>query len=93
MSKIHVKRELDLNAEECNALAEKLLGKLTAKFGGSYKPDGENYRYRHTAGVDATVEPRAGELTVNVKLGFMTRALAPQLEREMNKVLDEHLPA
>ena len=91
MSNVHVCRQHDLDEQECNALAENLLEKLVAKFGGSYSQKGANYKYRHTAGVDAIVEPKAGELVVKVKLGFMTRALAPQLEREMNKVLDEYL--
>jgi len=67
------------------------LQKLVSKFGGSYQEKGSNFAYRHTAGVTADVEPKAGELVVNVKLNFMTRALAPQLESEMNRVLDEHL--
>lgn len=91
MSNIRVCRELDLDAQECNELAETLLDKLVSAFGGSYQSDGHNYRYKHTAGVNALVEPRDGQLEVNVKLGFMARALAPQLEREMNKVLDDHL--
>jgi len=41
----------------------------------------------------ALVEAKEGQLNVDVKLGMMTRALAPQLEAEMNRVLDEHLGA
>ena len=91
MSKLRVCRELDIDAQECQDLAIELLDKLVSKFGGTYKPDGANYRYKHTAGVNALVEPKAGELIVDVKLGLMTRALAPQLEKEMNRVLDHHL--
>ena len=68
-----------------------MLNKLVNKFGGKYKAEGDNFRYKHTAGVNAVVEPKAGELMVNVKLGLMTRALAPQLEKEMNRVLDDHI--
>lgn len=93
MSKIHISRKHELSRSECQALAEQLLEKLAGKFGGSIKPDGDNYKYKHTAGVNALVEPKDGELVVNVKLGLLTRSMAPQLEREMNKVLDEHLPA
>jgi len=91
MSNIHICREHDLDEQECQSLAEELLQKLVSKFGGSYQEKGSNFAYRHTAGVTADVEPKAGELVVNVKLNFMTRALAPQLESEMNRVLDEHL--
>ena len=91
MSKLRVCRELEIDQQECQALALELLDKLVTKFGGKYSADGNNYRYKHTAGVNALVEPKAGELTVDVKLGIMTRALAPQLEKEMNRVLDEHL--
>lgn len=91
MSNLRVCRELDVDEQECDALALELLEKLVNKFGGKYAPDGDNYRYKHTAGVNALVTPKAGELSVDVKLGLMTRALAPQLEKEMNRVLDEHL--
>ncbi len=91
MSDLRVCRELDVDEQECQDLAVELLEKLVSKFGGKYKQDGSNYRYKHTAGVNALVAPKAGELSVDVKLGMMTRALAPQLEKEMNRVLDDHL--
>jgi putative polyhydroxyalkanoate system protein len=91
MSNVRICRKHDLNENDCQALAEQLLQKLVSKFGGSYSQKGPNYRYRHTAGVNAMVEPKDGELVVDVKLGMMTRALAPQLESEMNKVLDDYL--
>lgn len=91
MSDLRVCRELDVDEQECQNIAVELLEKLVSKFGGKYKQDGSNYRYKHTAGVNALVEPKAGELSVDVKLGMMTRALAPQLEKEMNRVLDDHL--
>ena len=91
MSNLRVCRELDIDEQECQGLAVELLDKLVSKFGGKYKQEGSNYRYKHTAGVNALVEPKAGELNVDVKLGMMTRALAPQLEKEMNRVLDDHL--
>jgi len=43
--------------------------------------------------VNALVEPRSGELNVDVKLGIMARKFAPQFEKEMNRALDEHLNA
>lgn len=91
MSNIRVCRAHDLGGEGCQNLAVELLDKLVNKFGGSYKPLGNNYTYKHTAGVNATVEPTEDELVVNVKLGIMARAFAPQLEAEMNKVLDDYL--
>jgi putative polyhydroxyalkanoate system protein len=91
MSKIHICREHDLDEQACQVMAEELLQKLVGKFGGRYKPKGNKFVYKHTAGVTAEVEPRDGELDVSVKLGLMTRAMAPQLEREMTKVLDEYL--
>lgn len=91
MSDLRVCRELNVDEQECQDLAIKLLDKLVGKFGGKYKSEGNNYRYKHSAGVNAVVEPKAGELIVDVKLGMMTRALAPKLEKEMNRVLDDHL--
>ena len=91
MSNLRVCRELEFDQQECQALAVELLDKLVSKFGGKYKSDGPNYRYKHAAGVNALVEAKAGQLNVYVKLGMMARALAPQLEKEMNRVLDDHL--
>jgi len=91
MSNLRVCRELNFDQQECQALAVELLDELVSKFGGKYKPDGANYRYKHTAGVNALVETKAGQLNVDVKLGMMTRALAPQLEKEINRVLDDRL--
>lgn len=91
MSDLQVCREVNADAQECQDLAVELLDKLVGKFGGKYKPEGANFRYKHSAGVNAIVMPKAGELSVDVKLGLMTRALAPQLEKEMNRVLDDYL--
>ena len=91
MSKVSVCRQVDLDQDQCSNLAVELLDKLVAKFGGAYTGKGEQYRYKHKAGVDAVVEPKDGEISVDVKLGIMARSFAPQLEKEMNRVLDEHL--
>jgi len=91
MSNLKIHREHDLSEEDCRSLAEELLGKLVGHFGGNYNQSGDEYLYKHTTGVKAKVQAKAGELSVDVKLGLMTRALAPQIEREMNRVLDEHL--
>ena len=91
MSKVRICRSHNLGQEECQNLAEELLNKLVNTFGGSYNSTGRDYTYKHTAGVNAVVEPRENELVVNVKLGIMARAFAPQLESEMNKVLDDYI--
>jgi len=57
VSKIQVCRPHSLGEQDCQNLAEELLNKLVDKFGGSYQPVGNNYAYKHTAGVNATVEP------------------------------------
>lgn len=91
MSKLSVRREHDLDQQGSKELAEKLLTKLVDKFGGKFSEDGDNYRYKHTAGVNAVVEPNEGEFVIDVKLGMMTRSLGPKLEGQMNKILDEYL--
>jgi len=92
MSTIKLQREHDLDQQESRELAEKLLNKLVDKYGGSYKEEGDNFRYKHTAGVKALVEPLEGEFVVDIKLGMMTRALGPKLEGDINKILDRYLP-
>lgn len=91
MSQLNLRREHDLNQQQSKELAEKLLGKLVSKFGGKISEEGNNFLYKHTMGVNAIVEPKEGEFIVGVKLGLMTRSLAPKLEGEMNKILDEYL--
>ena len=91
MNKVSVRREHDLDQQGSKELAEKLLNKLVDKFGGKFTEDGDNYRYKHTAGVNAVVEPNEGEFVIDVKLGIMTRSLGPKLEEQMNKILDEYL--
>ena len=91
MSHIKLTRAHTLSEAECCAVAEQLLDKLVDYFGGSFDNQGTQYSYKHKSGVKARVLPRAGEITVEVKLSLMTRALAPKIEQEMNRVLDEYL--
>ena len=91
MSNIHVCKHHDLDEGECRAVAEELLNKLVEKYGGSFTDEGDHYIYKHGTGINAFVQPYEGELSVRVKLGLMTRALGPRLEREINRVLDEHI--
>ena len=91
MSQIKICKQHTLDQQECRVLAEELLGKLVAKFGGSVKSGSDDYRYRHSTGINAVVETRAGELLVHVKMSLLTRAMAPQLEAEIHRVLDEQI--
>ena len=90
MSNINVCRKHEMDATECRAKTEELLGQLVARMGGSYEADGENYVYKHTTGVKAQVEPKAGELNINVKLSLLTRAFGPKLDQEINRQLDKY---
>lgn len=91
MKNIKICRQHKLDSDECREVAEHLLDKLVDHFGGSVSCIGEDYQYRHPTGIKALVEARSEELNVNVKLGLMTAALAPKLEQEINRVLDEHI--
>jgi len=91
MSKITLQREHQLNQKESREMAENLLNKLVSKYGGKLTEDGNDFRYKHTAGVNATIEPKESEFVITVKLGIMARALGPKLEGDMNRILDEYL--
>ena len=91
MSKLNFVRQHDLSQSECKALAEKLLGKLVDRYGGSISQKKDQYIYKHNLGVNAVVVPNEGEFIVDVKLGLMARSFAPKLEGEMNRILDENL--
>ncbi|MDB4512273.1 polyhydroxyalkanoic acid system family protein [Arenicella sp.] len=84
-------RQHDMSHDECREVAEQILEKLIDHFGGSVSHAGEDYQYKHPTGVKAVIEPGAKELNVNVKLGLLTSALAPKLEEEINRALDDHL--
>jgi len=90
VSKVHVCRKHNLDDDECRSVAEDLLEKLVGEFGGSYRSEGNSYRYKHATGVNAQVTPKEGELLVDVKLGLMARSFAPKLEEKINEVLDDY---
>lgn len=89
--KIQICRQHSMEHDECREFAERLLDKMVDKFGGNVSCVGDDYQYQHSAGVKAVVEARAKELNVNVKLGLLAGALAPKLNEEINRVLDDHL--
>ena len=91
MSKLRISRNHQLGLEDCRALAEDLLEQLVTQYGGKVKPEGDNLCYRHTTGMSAVVEPKSGELDVTVKLNLMTRSFGPQIEEQINRVLDKRL--
>ena len=91
MSNINVCRKLDMDEDECRVVAENLLERLVSKMGGSYESEGDHYVYKHTTAVKAQVQPKEGELNIDVKLSLMTRAFGPKLTQEINRQLDKHL--
>ena len=91
MKTLSIKREHNLDEDECRALAEDLLQQLVNAYGGSFRDQGQCLSYRHTTGMKAMVEPRAGELGIFVQLNLMTRSFAPEIERQINAVLDKHI--
>lgn len=91
MSDLNIRREHNLNEEECRVMAEDLLGQLVEKFGGSISEEGNCFRYRHTTGMKASVEPKQGVLDINIKLNFMTRTFAPEIKKQVNRVLDKYI--
>ena len=60
MSNIKICKQHELDEQECRTVAEKLLGKLVSKFGGSFKDDSDGFHYTHSSGIKAVVEPRDG---------------------------------
>jgi hypothetical protein len=93
MSKIHISRKHELDADQCKDLAEDFLGQLVGAFGGKFYEQGGGYCYRHASGMRAVVEPEERELNIDVQLTFMTRSLAPIVEKRIGEVLDDYLGA
>lgn len=91
MTQVYINKPHQYDEEECQEIAEELLDMLVDRFGGRIRQDGNCYHYKHTSGINAKVETGHGDLTIKVKMGLMTRAWAPQLEKEINRILDEHM--
>ena len=91
MNNLHIRREHDLDEDESRALAEDLLGQLANKFGGSVEEYGDSYEYKHSSGMKASVQAKDGELDIFVKLNLLTRAFAPEIEKQVNAVLDKYV--
>ena len=92
MYKLHISRDHHLDHDECHTLAEDLLGQLVGKYGGKFKAEGEELKYRHaTTGMSAIVQPGDDTLHIIVKLNMMTRSFGPIIEQEINKVLDDRI--
>lgn len=91
MKNLTIKRAHDLDEQECRDLAEDLLGQLIDRYGGSKSVHGDCFEYRHKTGMKAVVEPKAGELEINVKLNLMTRTFGPEIEKQVNRVLDKYI--
>ncbi|MBX2849746.1 MAG: polyhydroxyalkanoic acid system family protein [Acidiferrobacterales bacterium] len=89
--KIEICRKHKMGQDECRVVAEQMLDKLVDHFGGSVSSVGEDYQFNHPTGIKAMVEAGDKELYVNVKLGILTSGLAPKVEAEINKILDEHI--
>ena len=91
MSTIKLQRPHTLSPQESKALAEKLLNKLVSKYGGDLTQNDQEFRYKHSLGVNALVEANESEFLINIKLGLMARALGPKVEGDMNTLLDKYL--
>ena len=92
MFDLHITRNHHLDHDECKTLAADLLGQLVGKYGGKFKSEGERLKYKHaTTGMSAIVEPGQDTLDITVKLNMMTRSFGPQIEKEINRVLDERI--
>lgn len=91
MSRISINRNHDLDEDQCWELAQDLMGQLVDHYGGSIKQEEDCLRYRHASGMKAKVLPQHGELAIDVSLNLLTRKFAPEIEKEINQVLDKYL--
>ncbi|MBT8115899.1 MAG: polyhydroxyalkanoic acid system family protein [Arenicella sp.] len=91
MRRINICKQHDLDEDDCRTVAEDLLDQLVDHFGGYVEPDGDHYCYIHGTGIKAKVLPGEGELTINVTMSLLTGALAPRLEQEIHRVLEEQI--
>jgi len=92
MFNLHISRNHHLDHDECHSLAEDLLAQLVEKYGGKFRAEGENLKYRHpVTGMSAIVQPSQETLDITVKLNMMTRSFGPQIEKEINRVLDKKI--
>ena len=91
MAKINIKRDHQLDSQQCKVLTEGLLQELVAKFGGKFKQSSQGHRYQHPTGIRGSVRDSGEELSINIEFGMMTSYLAPKIKQAVNSALDEQM--
>lgn len=91
MSRVVVERSHQLGQAGCQTLAETLVAKFVDRIGGSARTEGQTIHYSHISGTRGTLAIKEDGIVVDLKLGFLVRAMAPKIESEINRICDEHI--
>ena len=91
MSRVVVERSHHLGQQGCQELAEEIIAKLVERIGGSTQVKGDTILYSHISGTKGTLLVENDHLVVDVKMGFLVRAMAPAIKSEINRICDEHI--
>lgn len=90
MADIEIRHSHGLADNELREKIDLLVGKLTARFGGQHRWQGNCMHYDRS-GIDARIECRDSEVAVTVKLGMLMSGLRGVIERELRESLDKYL--
>jgi putative polyhydroxyalkanoate system protein len=88
MSEIHIRRVHGMSHDKARKSAEKVARKLEDEFKLAWQWNGDTVHFERT-GVHGTLHVGNKEIRLNAKLGFMLGLVAPKIESEIHRHLDE----
>lgn len=88
MATIHVVKKHNLPHAKAKSVAEKMAKDLHKRFDLACTWDGDDCRFERS-GLTGSMQVGKGDITLDVKLGFLLSAVAPSIERAIHQQLDE----
>lgn len=88
MSNISIKRELNLNEEQVQQVAQKMSEKLSREYGVDFSWSGHCAKIKGP-GVTGTCEVSEGSIAIDLNLGFLVAAFKGRIEQEIEGYLDK----
>jgi putative polyhydroxyalkanoate system protein len=89
MASIDIRRKHGLSLSKAKAAVTMTAAAIGKKFGIESEWDGNTLNFSR-GGVKGGIAVTASEVRVHAELGFLMGAMKPMIEKEIERVLDEH---
>lgn len=89
MASIDIRRKHGLSLKQAKAAVTKTASAIGKKFGIESEWDGNTLNFSR-GGVNGEIAVTTSEVHVHAELGFLMGAMKPMIEKEIERVLDEH---